>query len=230
MSRLAGFLDDSVEVRRLGTEYLSRYPEEADRDALVPLLFAGLDLFPFRVEAERLHESFHRQIGADFENGRTLRFGGWILSRTELRLCALAELRSRELQFPSVEGMFEPEEQDGHRLRWTSGTAAFYVSAESTAVDLRFRSPAPMEQRVTFLLGRREVNALTLRDNAWHQFLYLLPCSGQRHLAADHGSETECVEPRAANFRVELLVAPTWEPSNDFRTLGIQLAETPWTV
>ena len=33
--RLAGLLDDSDDVRRLGTEYLNRHPEEAGLDALV---------------------------------------------------------------------------------------------------------------------------------------------------------------------------------------------------
>lgn len=76
----------------LGAEYLRRAPAENDRQ----VLRAALDLPPRkdfsqgRALALRLAER-HRD---DFRQGEIQRIEGWILSRTELRLCALAYLTS----------------------------------------------------------------------------------------------------------------------------------------
>lgn len=80
----------------VGQEYLRCFPEEANRTLLVKLLGAPLDkkrsrtLTADRDGARRL---LQERIRNDFECSQTLRIQGWVLSRTEARLCGLAALQ-----------------------------------------------------------------------------------------------------------------------------------------
>lgn len=70
----------------IGREYLRVTPDEADRDRLCAMLWPA-DALP-----GSLGEALARRQRADFAEGRTVRLRGWILARTEARLCALAAL------------------------------------------------------------------------------------------------------------------------------------------
>jgi hypothetical protein len=63
----------------LGLAYLRRYPDEASQ-----VLLAGL------VPSDPVLRA--RQVRADFTAGQVVSLGGWVLSRTECRYCALHAL------------------------------------------------------------------------------------------------------------------------------------------
>ena len=67
----------------LGKAYLQRHPDEALQSRLARL-----------VPADPVLRS--RQVQADFAAGQVVTLGGWLLSRTECRYCALYALTSLE--------------------------------------------------------------------------------------------------------------------------------------
>lgn len=77
----------------VGREYLLSVPHEARADVLVALLRARLEI-PERASIvsyrEGLRGRIRRALAADFDAGEVQRLRGWVLSRTEARLCALA--------------------------------------------------------------------------------------------------------------------------------------------
>ena len=73
---------------RLGASYLEIYPEEADAGKLYRLLFPGGGAGAADDSRTRLV----RDIGRDWAEIETVRLEGWIVSRTEGRLLALASL------------------------------------------------------------------------------------------------------------------------------------------
>ena len=91
---LADWLAESVEARELGYAYLDRYPSEASIDMLTDALSATVQLMPFRVSASGVQRAVRTRTRQDFEQGRIVTLDGWLFSQTELRLCALAALRS----------------------------------------------------------------------------------------------------------------------------------------
>jgi len=89
-AEVARLFDELEPARRIGQAYLDDHPDEADEPTLVRLLdaepgWAGV----WDGSPERLADLARRTVRLDYENGRTVPVGGWILSRTELRLCAL---------------------------------------------------------------------------------------------------------------------------------------------
>ena len=78
-------------ARLVGDEFIMAYPDEADIDNLVAELHATLGASPTQ---DHLHHAVEQQIRADFERRDTVNIRGWILSRTEARLCALVALNS----------------------------------------------------------------------------------------------------------------------------------------
>lgn len=69
-------------ARRVGRAYLRRHPAEADVALLRAALAADLG------DPERLRA----RVRGDFEREAVVRVQGWVLSRTEARLCALEAL------------------------------------------------------------------------------------------------------------------------------------------
>ena len=67
----------------LGSEYLNRYQQYRQQNALLNSLFDATEP-PRRVE-----QFLVQAIASDFERDATLRVGGWLYSETELKLCAL---------------------------------------------------------------------------------------------------------------------------------------------
>lgn len=93
--RLAGLLPHQDSARIVGREYLRGAPAAADLDRLTTLVLRGLDLEGgalAAVDDRRLRQLVLRRTGQDFREGRTVAVDGWLLSATEARLCALAQL------------------------------------------------------------------------------------------------------------------------------------------
>jgi hypothetical protein len=79
----------------LGSLYLDQVPSEANTERLVILIEAGLPETVRPVSSapkERLRQALASSIRNDFDANRIVRVGGWLLSGTEARLCALAAL------------------------------------------------------------------------------------------------------------------------------------------
>ena len=75
---------------RVGQAYFGAYPDEADIDHLVKALDGSLRLGRYGRQAVR--ERLAGAMREDFADGRTVRVQGWVLSRTEARLCGVAAL------------------------------------------------------------------------------------------------------------------------------------------
>ena len=91
--QLARVFSHPESAKVIGREYLRLSPEEADTDLLIQRIFSRNpdDLLGYG-EMEPLREMMSAQMLSDFERHRVLAVRGWILSQTELRLCALAAL------------------------------------------------------------------------------------------------------------------------------------------
>jgi hypothetical protein len=75
---LLALFPDPAAARAIGKAFLRDYPGEADAAHLAARL-------------PRRHR-LHMAISADFAAGKTVMVEGWVLSRTEARLCALVAL------------------------------------------------------------------------------------------------------------------------------------------
>lgn len=77
-------------ARKVGERYLAQAPEDADPDHLAAALFDGA---PDDVSSpEQFRSHIDRCRARDFEVGDTVIVDGWVLARTEARLCAFAAL------------------------------------------------------------------------------------------------------------------------------------------
>jgi hypothetical protein len=83
--RLARLFRHPESARVVGAAYLRLVREEADVEQLAALLEAELG----EAEGAALERRLAAQQRADFGAGRTVVVEGWILSRTEARVCAL---------------------------------------------------------------------------------------------------------------------------------------------
>lgn len=75
-------------AREIGRVYLAGHPAEADPTLLCHYLESVC------VQPERGRADWSVVIRDDFARGNTVLVGGWVLSRTEARLCALAAMVS----------------------------------------------------------------------------------------------------------------------------------------
>ena len=86
--------DSSIEVvSTIGEWYLQEFPKENDSAVLLEYVEKRLPGTVLRYESGRLNVSAAEVRAAckcDYEHGNTLYAGGWLLARTEARLCALA--------------------------------------------------------------------------------------------------------------------------------------------
>ncbi|UEM22355.1 hypothetical protein JL100_006305 [Skermanella mucosa] len=86
--RLLALLRSPAAARRIGRAYLETAADEADPAKLVTLIVGdGAD--GGTADGDLLRHVAERQR-ADFAAGRTVKLDGWVLSRTEARLYALA--------------------------------------------------------------------------------------------------------------------------------------------
>ena len=85
---LLALLRSPAAARRIGRAYLETAGDEAEQAKLAALIVGdGVD--GGTVDGDLLRHVAERQR-ADFAAGRTVKVGGWVLSRTEARLYALA--------------------------------------------------------------------------------------------------------------------------------------------
>ena len=89
---LADFFKHRKSAEVIGREYLMQSPDERNLDTLLDrLLDGGGRGAEFSVAgAGRRREMLRELTREDFARGRVVKVGGWILSLTEARLCALA--------------------------------------------------------------------------------------------------------------------------------------------
>lgn len=93
VARLKALAGPPRSARALGLAYLARCPEEANPPLLAALVLQSLGLTVAdlaAVDDRRLRPLLAARIRDDFAAARTATAGGWILSRTEARLMALA--------------------------------------------------------------------------------------------------------------------------------------------
>jgi hypothetical protein len=91
-ARLVGLFKHRDSARAIGSVYLATCPEEANAHKLVELI-VGADDDPLVVHGTNdaeLRAWVRRRQARDFATARIVNLDGWLLSATEVRLCALA--------------------------------------------------------------------------------------------------------------------------------------------
>lgn len=88
-ARYVAALSDRASARRIGRAYLAAYPAEADAPRLTAQLAQALGAARGRRD---LRLALRRAVRDDMRHGRSVLVDGWVLARTEARLCALASL------------------------------------------------------------------------------------------------------------------------------------------
>lgn len=89
----AALFTDAATARRIGERYLAANAEERDPEALAARLPAGCAA-PARTRRDMaaVRAALGEQRARDFATGDTVIVDGWILARSEARLCAFAAL------------------------------------------------------------------------------------------------------------------------------------------
>ncbi len=90
--RLRALAPSLASAREIGRIYLAQHPEENSISALTRLIHLSMALEEEDVavlDRKPLSARLTSRVRSDFETGFTVEVGGWILSRTEARLCAL---------------------------------------------------------------------------------------------------------------------------------------------
>lgn len=94
--RLARIIPHAASARTIGRAWLAAHPDEREVALLEARLLGALalerrGLAALDNAALRAHAVV--RIRADFAAGRTVTLGGWVLARTEARLCAVSACR-----------------------------------------------------------------------------------------------------------------------------------------
>ena len=89
-SALTTLFKDPEGASAVGRRYLALHPDEADADRLSEALFDTAQ--PFRPTAKTLRSDLSRQRECDFRDGDVVILDGWLLARSEARVCALTAL------------------------------------------------------------------------------------------------------------------------------------------
>lgn len=87
---LSALFKDPERVAALGRRYLAHYPEDADADRLAVALFG--DTTRSQADAATMRADLARQRERDFRDGEVVVVDGWLLARSEARVCALSAL------------------------------------------------------------------------------------------------------------------------------------------
>jgi hypothetical protein len=88
---LAKFCSPS-EVRKMGSDYIKRVSEEDDIAAIGEHLFKGDDRKQVNADPTVVGKLLQEKIQNDFQVNNTLVLDGWVISRTEGRICAALSL------------------------------------------------------------------------------------------------------------------------------------------
>jgi hypothetical protein len=94
VERLVSLFKHRDSARAIGSAYLALRPEEADAEDLVQLISnaSGDPMVTAHATEAELRAWLRRRQAHDFANGRIVKLDGWLLSATEVRLCALTAL------------------------------------------------------------------------------------------------------------------------------------------
>lgn len=94
VSRLSRFYSNRESARVIGRRYLDLAPSEAAPEHLMALICRSRENSArlARANTGQLREFLLDQQRTDFARGRTVTIDGWVLSETEVRLCALAAI------------------------------------------------------------------------------------------------------------------------------------------
>ena len=94
ISRLGQFFFSRESARVIGQRYLELTPREANPERLMALICHSEENYMRLVDTdtEQLRAMLLDQQRTDFAFGRTIMIDGWVLSETEVRLCALAAM------------------------------------------------------------------------------------------------------------------------------------------
>ena len=94
IERLVGLFKHRDSARAIGSAYLATRPEEANPYNLLELITRADQepLVVHRTSAMELRDWLRRRQADDFATGRIVKLDGWLLSATEVRLCALVAL------------------------------------------------------------------------------------------------------------------------------------------
>jgi hypothetical protein len=95
-ARLTGLLEHPRSARVVGLEYLRGRSSEASSGVLLRAIVQGLPGGQARAKAasrSELQELVATRVRRDFDDELTVNLRGWIVSRTEARLCALVALQ-----------------------------------------------------------------------------------------------------------------------------------------
>jgi hypothetical protein len=91
-AQLRALMRNSRLAAILGRAYRAAYPAEADAQTLTGLLCLDLGLSDApRLRSQQLLAALDARIRAQFGAGETVVIRGWVLARTEARLCALCD-------------------------------------------------------------------------------------------------------------------------------------------
>ncbi|HXR19681.1 MAG TPA: hypothetical protein VN757_07095 [Steroidobacteraceae bacterium] len=91
-ARLRTLLYDRAAARRLGRLYVRQVPAEDDPRILARLTVAlpeAQQVDAIALDRTSLRHRLDARVRGDFASGTTVQLDGWVLSRTEARLCAL---------------------------------------------------------------------------------------------------------------------------------------------
>jgi hypothetical protein len=94
-AQLADLLSSRTSAAAVGLAYLDVFPAERHPDRLGDLIAADLDIGGIPLQSlgpERIRALVGARVQRDFALARTVEIDGWVLSRTEARLCALSAL------------------------------------------------------------------------------------------------------------------------------------------
>jgi hypothetical protein len=88
---LATLLQYQASAKIIGQRYLQHYPQEANIEQLLSLIAVDV-VSGARGDPQELRGRLAQKIRQDFADERVVNLQGWLLARTEARLCALAVL------------------------------------------------------------------------------------------------------------------------------------------
>ena len=91
-ARLGRILGEREAARAIGRAWLATNPQEGKRRRLIRELLADLGFGARFAGSDELRRRVAERVRFDYGAGHVAQVEGWVLSRTELRLCALAAL------------------------------------------------------------------------------------------------------------------------------------------
>ena len=82
-------------VKLIGKEYLAMCPQEYDSKTLIREITQNSNRIYrqyLKGDSKKVHAILRQQVREDFRSNQTIILHGWVLSKTEARICGLAHL------------------------------------------------------------------------------------------------------------------------------------------